>query len=55
VPGLGVAAAGREPGGVEDARDDVVGHRFVGEFAHRPGAAQRLDKVHAVILARSGR
>ena len=46
APALAVAATRREPSVVEDASDDFVGDRLVGEVPNRGRAPQRLDQVH---------
>src|SRR5690606_17967435 len=53
-PALPVAAARSEPGGVEHPGQDVVRHRLVGELAHGPRGAQRLDQVHRRTVPATG-
>ena len=45
-PALAVAAAGGEPGGVQDAIQHVVGHRIRQEVTHCAGGAKGLGQIH---------
>jgi hypothetical protein len=50
MPRLRIAAAGREPGGVEHPSQHRVVDGLVGEVANSPGGAQRVSELHCSMI-----